>query len=247
MKSKNFQNILKNAAPTFLTILGMSGVVGTTISGIKQNQKACIAMKKNNDRNEQLSMVDKAVILIPIYAPTFLLGLSTMTCILGANILNKKNQASLASAYALIDNSYKEYRNKLIELHGEEADIEVRDAIARQHCDFHKIGMDIPDKKVKFVDSVSGRYIIAYEREIMDAEYHFNRNFVLRGYASLNEFYEFLGLPSTDEGEKKGWSISYGYYWIDFEHNKVVDKNGETYYVIDTIFPPEEDYMEDWE
>lgn len=48
----------------------------------------------------------------------------------------------------------------------------------------------------------------------MDAEYHLNRKFVLRGYASLNEFYMFLGLPQTNLGEVLGWTCTYGYSWI---------------------------------
>ena len=87
-----------------------------------------------------------------------------------------------------------------------------------------------------------------YEREIIDAEYHLNRNFVLRGYAPLNEFYEFLGLPKTEYGEMVGWTISDGYYWIDFEHRLISrDDGGADMYAIDMIFPPEPDFMRDWE
>jgi hypothetical protein len=32
------------------------------------------------------------------------------------------------------------------------------------------------------------------------AEYHLNRNYILRGEAVINELYEFLGLEPTDWG-----------------------------------------------
>lgn len=53
----------------------------------------------------------------------------TITCLLASNILNKRTQASLMSAYAILDQSYKEYKNKLIELYGEEQHNEIIDAI----------------------------------------------------------------------------------------------------------------------
>ena len=80
--------------------------------------------------------------------------------------------------------------------------------MAREFCGYHQIGLDTPDEKVIFYDEISGESITCYEREIMDAEYHLNRNFVMRGYASLNEFYEFLGLPQTERGEELGWTMS---------------------------------------
>ena len=97
---------------------------------------------------------------------------------------------------------------------------------------------------VKFYDKLSERTITRFEREIMDAEYHLNRNYILRGYAFLNEFYEFLGLPATEYGEEVGWSMYSGINWIDFEHTVMPDKSGKKY-LINMIFPPYE--LEEWE
>lgn len=243
---------LKRNSSTILTYLSVAGVVITTLSAIKATPKA-VTMLENAERSAdkeeiELTIIDKAKIVVPIYIPTILIGTSTIACIFGANILNKRQQASILSAYSLLDNYHKSYRSKLIELKGKEIDEEIRNAIARERCDFHQIGLDTPDDKFIFYDEISGQSITCYEREIMDAEYHLNRNFVLRGYASLNEFYEFLGLPQTDYGDSLGWSISYGYGWIDFEHRLISkDDGGIPVYAIDFIFSPEVDYMSDWE
>lgn len=45
------------------------------------------------------------------YIPTAAFGLSTIACIMGANALNSRKQAALTSAYALINQSYKEYKD----------------------------------------------------------------------------------------------------------------------------------------
>ncbi len=253
MKNKVMKNhltktcrYLKGNLPTMLSGIAVVGVVSTAIMvGITTSRttKQLETMKKVKGK---LTKRDILITVVPPYIPAVLIGGSTIACILGANVLNKRSQASLMSAYILADTSFKDYRKKLIELHGEEADIEIRDAIAREHCDFRQIGLETPDQKLMFYEEYSGTYLKMYEKELMDAEYHLNRNFVMRGYANLNEFYEFLCLPKTDLGESIGWSVSDGYYWIDFEHRLMEDPSGETCYAID-MFLPDFDYMREWE
>ena len=88
------------------------------------------------------------------------------------------------------------------------------------------------------------------EKEVIDAEYHVNRSFILRGETNLNEFYEFLGLEPTDAGCEIGWNISMDEYpfentWIDFEHHLVVTDDGNEYYRIEIIPPSEVALVED--
>ena len=233
--------------PTILTCLGAAGVIATSILSSKATLKVNDLLKQTvEETNEPVTRVEVLKIALPIYTPSILIGVSTITCIFGANVLNKKNQAALMSAYALIDNSFKEYRKKLIELHGKEIDEEVREAMAREHCNYHQIGLDIPDKKVRFYEPISDQYFYAYEREVMDAEYHLNRNFIMRGYSPFNEFLEFLGLSTNDENDKIGWACDYGYCWLDFEHRLVKDRHGE-YYKIVSMFSPDDEYLSQWE
>ena len=239
---------LKRDGPFVLTCVGAVGVVGTAILAAKATPKAIqllqIAEKKKSSKLTKLEIVDVAG---PVYIPSILIGASTVLCIFSANVLNKKRQASLISAYALVDSAFKEYQNKLIELHGKEADIEVRDSLIRDCCNFHLTDDPTPDQRALWYDELSGKTIRRYEKEIIDAEYRFNRNFCMRGYASLNEFYEFLGLPQTEEGESLGWSMSDGIYWVDFEHRLVKNTDGTSCYAIDMVYSPEPDYMQDWE
>ena len=71
----------------------------------------------------------------------------------------------------------------------------------------------------------------------MNAEYHLNRNYILRGYSYLNEFYEFLGIEETDYGSVLGLApTDDGMYWIDFNHRKVVMEDGLEVYIIEMPF-----------
>lgn len=238
----------KSYTSTILTIVGALGVVATAAMAARDSKKAVkLVEEKRDEKGEELTPKETVLAAAPAYIPTAITVGSTIACIFGANLANKQTQASIASAYALVNHSYKQYQDNLKELYGEEADEAIREAMVREHHDFHQIDLNTPDRKVTFLEPISGHFIERYEIEINDAEYHLNRNFVLRGYASLNEFYEFLGLPKTEEGEKLGWTSTDGYFWLDFEHILCEDKDGNEFYEIAMIFNPDEEYLEEWE
>lgn len=229
-----------------LTCIAGVGVIATSVSAAQGGMKVSELLTEAGDNGEELTVKDKIAIAVSVYFPAFMFGATTIACIFGANVINKKQQASLLGAYTIAKRSFEEYRQKVIELHGEESDTEIRESIVRQHCSYHKIGVDIPDQKYIFIEPFSCKRIICYERELMDAEYHLNRNFILRGYVTLNEFWEFLGLPKTDEGETTGWSIDDGYYWLDFEHCPIESNEKIRCYMIKPIFYPDVGSLEGW-
>jgi len=233
------RKFVKCNASTILSVLAVGGVVGTSVSVGQATNKASKKLKDATDaKQEPLNNIEIIATITPLFIPSILIGGTTIACILGANILNKQSQAALASAYGLADQSFKEYRKKLIELHGEEMDQEIRSEIARNHCDYHVIGMSHPDQKVTWYEPYSDRYFEMYEREIIDAEYHLNRNFIIGGSRSLNDLYEMLGLDPTEKGDEIGWCVCDGYMWIDFEHELQHKPDGSEYYILQPVFAP---------
>ena len=220
-----------------LAALGMAGVVATAVMAAKNTIKAKEIL--DTRITEESTKLEVVKTVLPAYLPTITTGAATISCIAGSSILSKKSQASLASAYALSNETFKKYRSKLIELHGEEADKEIREAIVRTNPEYHLWGVDAPDKKLTFYDDIGDRTFTMYERELMDAEYHFNRNFVLSGEQTLNQFYEFLGLDPIDGGDEIGWDICGGICSIDIQHTPIVSKTGKTLYRLDYVFSPE--------
>lgn len=244
-KSKIF---LKENGPTILSGLGAFGVVGTAVMAAKATPKALDLLDEARyQKKEELTPLETIVVAGPVYIPTVLFGASTIACIFGANAMNQRKQAALTSAYMLLDNSYKKYRNKVKELYGEESDKKIREEIAKD--DFEIEYSDPEEEKELFYESISGRYFESTIEEVQRAEYHLNRNFILRDYTNLNEFYQFLGLKATQEGEILGWSTyagytNYGYSWIDFKHDRVELDDGMECICIDYPFEPSLDYLE---
>lgn len=252
------QLFCKRNASTILTVTGGVGVVATTVMAVKATPKALeLINEAKKEKGEELTTIEKVQVAGVKYIPTVLTGAATIACIFGANALNKRQQAALMSAYALIDNSYKEYKAKLKELYGEETHQEIVNAIMIEKADdiyIHSetlctncdLSLEENDGEPKlFYDEHSNRYIEATIEQVMNAEYHLNRNYILRGYAYLNELYEFLGVEETDYGSVLGWAPNDdGMYWIDFNHRKVMLDDGLEVYIIEMPFEPTYDFLE---
>ena len=236
---------VRHNAPTILTCVGGIGVVATSVMAVKATPKALQLLEEAKaEKGDDLTKLEVVAVAGPAYIPAMVTGVATIACIFGANVLNQCQQASLASAYALIDNSYKEYKKKVEELYGKEANAQVQQEIARVKYKENDIQQE--DDELLFYDEFSGRYFNATMERVLVAEYQVNRELHNAGRDTLNHFYELVGLNPIDGGDSLGWSEGGNYErywqsWLDFRHNKVVMDEGLECYII-TMF--EEPYVE---
>lgn len=239
------QLYLKRNAPTILTCVGAVGVVATTVTAVKATPKALQLLElAEEQKGGSLTNLDKFRIAGPVYIPTVVIGVSTLACVFGANALNKRQQASLVSAYAMLDSSYKEYKKKVKELHGDEAANEITEKIAEDKYDKNTVE---GDGKELFYDEFSGRFFRSTLEKVQRAEYELNRDLVMRDWVMLNEFYEYLGIPKVENGDAIGWSTCmnmemYWQSWIDFSNRKTVTDDGKEYYIITMFEEPMLDF-----
>lgn len=243
---------LKKHSSTILTVTAAIGVIATSVATAKATLKATEILKEEEKKREkELTNFEKIKIAAPKYIFPVAIGASTIACIFGANILNKRQQAALISAYGLLDNSYKRYKDKVKELYGEEVHNNVIDAIAKE--DVKDVHINAPGvistyhqeldetdmgETRLFYDEFSGRYFETTLEKVLLAEYHLNRNFILRGCAPLNEFYDFLGLEPKDYGDVLGWTVYEEIFWIDFNHRKAIIGDDLECYIIEMPYCP---------
>lgn len=252
------QLYFKRHGSTVLTCMGGVGVIATTVMAVKATPKAISLLEKaKEEKGEELTNLDKVKIAGLTYIPAIAMGVGTITCIFGANVLSKRHQAALVSAYAMLDSSYKDYRRKLKELYGQEAHEEIVNALAVEksketgaHGSYFCMSCDLTaddscGEPVLFYDEYSNRYFESTIENVINAEYHLNRNYILRGYTWLNEFYEFLGIDTTEQGDVLGWEpTDEGEYWIEFNHRKTILDDGLECYILEMPFEPTCDYLE---
>lgn len=248
---------LKKASPTILSILGTVGVVATAILAVKATPKAleCIENAKETkqpENGEDLTRMETIAACWQYYIPAIATGIATIGCILGANVLNRRQQASLISAYALVNRQYSDYKRKLKELYGSKANKEIMESLAEEKVDQdHTIIAQsimgnsslsfegaVEDERL-FYDAFSGRYFTSTIGKVLQAEYHLNRNFALSGGGiALNHFYDLLGIDGIPEGDAIGWFVNDEMYWVDFDHSKVILEDGLECYIIDMVYTP---------
>lgn len=222
---------LRNHASLMLSCVSAAGVVCTTVSAVKATPKALELIRKAEEQKEEkLTKIEALKTAGSVYIPSVLLGVSTVACIFGTSVLNQRKQASLISAYGLLNESCKTYKKKVNQLYGDDADNLIRRSVS---IDKAKEYDKPPDSKLlTFYDEYSDRFFESTMEDVLKAEYELNKLMVLRGYVTANDFYNLLGLAYTDYADNVGWSIDagknlYGYSWIDFEHDFVAAEEGD--------------------
>lgn len=265
---------LKKHSPELLLGAGIVGIVASGVMACKASTKVGAIMEQNkktvNTIHEVLADPEKyttepytkedakkdltitysqtGLQLVKLYAPSVVLGLASIGCILAShNIIHKRNIA-LAAAYTAVDTSFKEYRGRVIERFGKELDRELKYNIKAKEVEETVVNEDGTESTVKktvevadlspkgsmyarFFDETSS----AWQR---NAEYnHFfltqqqnyaNELLQRKGYLFLNDVYEMLGLQKSQAGQAVGWvydkNCPYGDNLVDFGIYDVYDE-----------------------
>ena len=170
---------------------------------------------------------------IRLYAPAITFGAVGIAAILhGHDILSKRNIAS-AVAYEALKEGYSEYRKRVVEELGEEADRRFKYGIQKKDIEIEeeqedgtvkkkiKKNAEVVDgysKNAKFFDSGSQYWCKSPEYNLLflrERQEYVNGILHSRGHVFLNEVYDLLGIPRTEEGQKEGW-IDDGVGFVDF-------------------------------
>jgi len=242
---------LQRSSPTILTCLSVVGMIGTTVMAVRATPKALqlVRSRKEDLETDKLTPTEIMQTTWKCYIPTGLVGLSTIACIIGIGTLSRRNHASLASAYAMLSETYKQYRNAAKSVYGEDADEKIHAEMARDAnvsdgawgMQTYNMDMDPESERLLFYDLISKRYFNTTMAAVINAQYHINRNLQLRGYCSLNEYYEFLGLDGIKDGDEIGWDLTElyigGEQWLDFDNQKTTLDDGMECILLSTDAP----------
>lgn len=244
---------LKKHSPEILMVAGIAGVVTSAVMACKASIKVhdVLAETKQNvfmihdcqgdielqesgkytdeDAKKDLTIVyvQTGIKLAKLYAPSVILGALSITSILASNNILRKRNLALAAAYATIDNSFKDYRKRVVERFGEVVDRELKTGIKahtieEQVVDEETGEVKTVEKTVDVIENDPNEYS-DYARFFddgctgwtKDPEYNLmflraQQNYAndllkARGYVFLNEVYKMLGIPESKAGQIVGW------------------------------------------
>ena len=234
---KTLQRFLKKHSPLILSLLGSAGVIGSAVLAVKATPKALeLIDEAESKKGEELTTLETVQAGWKPYVPTAITCVASISCIMGAHYLNRKTQASLMSAYALLNNMHQEYVNKTQELYGTEATKNIRSGIARDN--YEQI-IDLDKDEQTFYDFQTMNYFESTVNKVLAAENFLNEQLASVGYVTVNDFYRELGVKTLYYGDSIGWECDGNYKELIFDHQRTVMDDGLEVYIIAVNIPPD--------
>lgn len=154
--------------------------------------------------------------LVQLYAPAAAVGVLSIGALTGSHVILNRRYTSVVAAYATLDKSFREYRGRVTELFGAEADKKLAHGVITR-----QIASEDGSTVTTVEESKGGApYAKLFAKETTyewspqpDYNLHYLRaqqqyaNDVLnsRGYIFLNEVYKALGLEEIPAGQAVGW------------------------------------------
>lgn len=210
-----------------------------TIKGAKENNNQELVKSERKELVKQGGTLAKD--LVKTYWIPALLGVGSAGLIWGGRTMLRRELSAVTSAYALLMESYKQYRQRVIDDVGIEKDQEYMHGIKMVDAVDEKTGevtrRAIVDKSKSIspysvwwcegeFDDETGEWIwrngmwrdnpLMNESTLKCVQNAANDLLRANGFIFLNQVREMLGLPPTREGQIVGWTLCGGDGFIDF-------------------------------
>lgn len=237
--------VLSKHAPTILTAAGTAGFIGTTILASKATLKVeeavaeetalLVKVHEAHDAGkleDKDALHDKVILytrmttkLAKLYAPALILGAASIVALATGHGIMLKRNASLAAAYAAVDQAFKTYKKKVESKFGKDAVIDALISTTEEDLTKDELTMEA----IAAVDGVSPYGVIFDETNnnwsadedlsmlhLKCQQQYANDILQTRGHIFLNEVYKMLGFPHTPAGAVTGWVKGNGDDFVDF-------------------------------
>lgn len=215
--------VMAKHSPEILAGLGVGGTIATVIFGItatpkaekvldelyaQHSEEAAEAEEKGVEYKVPKTEVVKAV--LPVYLPTIGMGVLTIVCIVGSTVASKRRIAMLESLYSAAEVALTTYQHKVVEKIGEKAEEKVRheiaeDKVERQPATSSQV-VFTGNGDTLFYDYWSGRYFKSDYERVRSAVNDLNSLILSDMWATVNDFYYYLGIPPADCGKNVGFN-----------------------------------------
>lgn len=243
MDFTSIKNKLGEKSPEILTGVGIAGMLSSVIFAVKATPKAMQLVEDELEYNLDATKMDIFRAAWRPYVPAATTFIFSSACLIGANSINHKRNAAIATACSLSEYALREYRNKVVEVIGEEKEREIRDAVSRDRVEARPLTSEViitGNGDVLCFETLSGRYFKSNVDRIEKAMNILNRRVLSENYCSVNDYYEALGLDPIDVGEELGWNTDDGMIELHYSSQLTVDN--QPCVVLDPIVMPRHGY-----
>lgn len=186
-------------------------------------------------KKETVAMTWKVYIL-PTIATLSAIGATVMLHRVGLN-----RTASAMALYSVSEKAFSDYRKGVVEKLGEDAHKSVRESVAHDAITSNPPSKNIviSGSDILCYDSYSGHYFKSSAQEIDKAVNNLNLQIIHNMYASLTDFYDMIGIQSSEMSETVGWMPD---CLLEVEYSSGIAPDGQPYLAVDFRNPPIVDF-----
>lgn len=206
------------------TILDEAGATVDAIHDCIENPSHTENYTAEDGRKDLLiTYTQTGVKLAKLYAPAVLLGGVSIAAILASNNILRKRNVALAAAFASVSESFNSYRSRVIEKYGKDVDYQLRmgptEKVVQETVTDDMGNEKQVDKIVKACNPLGSPYAFLfdecnhnwqrtpdYNQMFLNAQMNWANDVLrTRGYITLNEVLESIGIDPTPAGFVVGW------------------------------------------
>jgi Family of unknown function (DUF6353) len=227
--------LVSKASPELLLVAGMAGMVGSTVLACRATLKVDKILSESKDkmtlanslqhddysetdrmRDRTLIRYQTAVAIGRQYAPAIGVGLLSLAALTKSNAILTQRATALAAAYTALDQGFRQYRARVIDRYGEEADQELRYGIETKEIEDPETGEKSVQVTVPGDPSIYARFFDetndSWSRDpevnlffLKSQQNYANDLLKANGHIFLNEVYDLIGLDRSKAGQVVGW------------------------------------------
>lgn len=222
-------------SPSLLTAIGITGVVTTAYLTGKASFKAAEVIRAEQIRldmyetSHPLETRDKVELVWKEYIPAVGSAMLTIACVVSANRVGARRTAAVVAAYSLSERAFTDYRDKVVEKLGANKETALRDELAqdqvnRKPVDDRTVIVTPGTADQLCFETYTGRYFKSDMETLKKALNDTNYRIIRDGYAALSDFYDRIGLPTTEISDDMGWNTENPF---DLHFHGVLDAKGK--------------------
>lgn len=211
------EKFVTDNSPGILTGLGVTGSITTAVLtgraafrvGLDASTQYHEALVQDEPEPELLL---ETKYLIKTYWKQFIpaaaVGTATVAAIVMANQIGARRAAAITAAFKLSEQLSEEYKERVVKTLGLQKEESMRAALAtdRMEANPPSTTIIVTGSEVLFLDELSGRYFTSQVEDIRKAVNEINHQVNNDFYASLTDFYNKIGLDSTQFSDELGWN-----------------------------------------
>lgn len=220
---KTAEKLIIDNTPTILTAVGVVGAVGSTVLAWRAGYKTREVLEENQHFISPLPKKEMASLVYKHHLPVAGVLATTVVSTVLANRVSVSRAAALGAAYALTNEKFGEYRDKVEEKLGRKKEGAIHTEIAQDKVNANPVPQSIiisNDGKVPCLDLWSMTYFQADMESIRKAANDINIEIMNNQYASLSDFYDKIGITPGRMSDELGWNQD---CMLELSFNSVLD------------------------